>query len=244
MRQLKAELFFIYVLPRFAVISFIAMVVIGMKLYPGGIYHMVSSSGQSMCPGESCTHPNHLTSGYMFSKNFLSDLGRTFSHSKENNFHSSLLFNMSLTLAGTIYILFYIYLVKLFKSNIISKLGSLFGICGAVCFIGVAFTPADLFLQPHIFFNLWIFRFFLLSMFLYSWLIFKDKDIDNKYLIGNIVFILSLIFYILVLTFGPTPRDPGGLEFQAISQKFIMFNFFISIIIQSVGFKHKIVNNY
>ena len=203
---------------------------------------MVNNSGKSMCPGLSCLHPNHLTDGYLFSKNFLSDLGRTLSHSKENNFHSSLLFNMSLTLAGFIYILFYIQLVKVFNGKFISKVGSFLGICGAFCFIGVAFTPADLYLKPHIFFNLWIFRFFLLSMLIFSWLMYIDKDIDNKYLIGNIVFILSLIFYILVLSFGPTPREPGGLEFQTISQKFIMFNFFLSIVIQSAGFKQKIID--
>ena len=108
MKDMKLNEFFIIFLPRFAVFVFIACVTISMELYPGGVYHMVNSEGQSMCPGGSCIHPNHLTESYVFSKNFLSDLGRTITHSKENNFISSQLFNMSLILAGIIYIMFYL----------------------------------------------------------------------------------------------------------------------------------------
>jgi len=221
------------------------MVCVGMAmyLYPGGVYHMVAETGGSLCPGESCVDTKHHMEGYSFFKNFLSDLGRTISHGGHNNFHSSLLFNMALTFAGITYILFYFYLGRFLKGDKIAALGSFCGISGAICFIGVAFTPADLFLPPHITFNLWIFRFFLVATFCYSWIIYKSKRIDNKYLIGNAIFIVSLIFYILVLTFGPTPRDPGGLEFQAVSQKFIMFNFLASIVIQTMGFS-KLTNNY
>ena len=236
MKNISLERFFIVVLPRYSMIAFIACIAIAIKLYPGGIYHMVSETGARMCPGVSCIDPGHYTVGYSFFKNFLSDLGRTIAHSNENNFHSSMLFNMVLTFAGITYILFYINLRWVFRNNLLASIGSLFGICGAICFIGVALTPADLFLKPHILFNHWIFRFFLGSMICYSWIMYRAKTIDNKYIIGNIVFILSLIFYILVLVYGPTPAEPGGLEFQAISQKFIMFNFFASIVVQTMGF--------
>ena len=230
------EHLFIVKLPRYSMMIFILCIGVAMNVYPGGIYHMVGETGERMCPGVSCVDPGHHTIGYSFFKNFLSDLGRTTSHSEENNFHSSLLFNMVLTFAGVTYILFYLNIRKVFNNNFLASLGSFFGICGAVCFIGVAFTPADLLLKPHIAFNHWIFRFFLASILCYSWIMYKSHDIDNKYIIGNLVFIFSLVTYIFILIYGPTPRDPGGLEFQAISQKFIMFNFFGSIIIQTIGF--------
>ena len=236
MKDISLERFFLIVLPRYSMLAFIVCIGIAMKFYAGGIYHMVTETGASMCPGASCIDPDHYSVGYSFFKNFLSDLGRTLTHSNQNNFHSSMLFNMALTFAGITYILFYVYLRGVFKNNPLANLGSLLGICGAVCFIGVALTPADLFLKPHIMLNLWIFRFFLGSMACYSWIIYKNREIANKYLIGNGIFIASLIFYILVLLYGPTPREPGGVEFQAISQKFIMFNFFASIIIQTMGF--------
>ena len=235
--------FFIAIFPRYSMIFFIVCVSMAMYFYSGGIYHMVIETGGSSCPGSSCIDINHHTKSYSFSKNFLSDLGRTISHGGHNNFHSSLLFNMALSFGGITYILFYVYLGNLFRGNKIAMLGSITGVSGAICFIGVAFTPADLFLPPHIMFNLWIFRFFLIATVCYSWIIYKSKRIDNKYLIGNAIFIASLIFYILVLMFGPTPREPGGLEFQAISQKFIMFNFLASIIVQTLGFS-KLLNNY
>ena len=197
---------------------------------------MVSKSGESLCPGVSCVDIDHYTEGYYFSKNFLSDLGRTLTHTQHSNFHPSLLFNMSLTLAGITYILFYVFLRRLFENKILAGIGSISGISGAICFIGVAFTPADLYLQPHIIFNLWVFRFFLISTVCYSWLMYKAKEINNIYLLGNIIFILSLIFYILVLMYGPSPCEPGGITFQAIAQKFILLNFLASIVVQTMGF--------
>ena len=60
-------------------------------------------------------------------------------------------------------------------------------------------------------------------------------------LIGNMIFILSLVAYILILIYGPKPYEPGGLEFQAVSQKFIMLNFLFSIVTQTMAYD-KIIN--
>jgi len=236
MNKISLEKLFVINLPRFLMIGFMFCVLMSMYLYKGGVYHMISADGIPMCPGNSCIDDGHWTEGYLFFKNFLSDLGRTKTHSGQLNFHSSLLFNMALTLGGITYILFYIFLKDLFPNKILAKLGSLLGICGAVSFIGVAFTPADEFIVPHIMANESIFRFFFLSTIIYSWLMYKSDLIDNKYLIGNIIFIVSLFAYILILSYGPKPYEPGGLEFQAVSQKFIMLNFFLSIITQTMAY--------
>ena len=132
---------------------------------------------------------------------------------------------MALIFGGITYLLFYSFLKNIFPNQLLAKLGSLLGICGAISFIGVAFTPADLYLDAHIIANEWIFRFFLASTIIYSWLIYKNDLIDNKYLIGNLIFIISLFAYILILIYGPKPYEPGGLEFQAVAQKFIMINY-------------------
>ena len=100
----------------------------------------------------------------------------------------------------------------------------------------MAFTPSDLYLDAHIIANEWIFRFFLVSTIIYSWLIYKNDLIDNKYLIGNLIFIISLFAYILILIYGPMPNEPGGVEFQAVAQKFIMFNFLFSIVVQTMAY--------
>ena len=211
--------FFVVLFPRVAMITFLFCVLLAMLIYPSGTYH------------------NHDTNGYLFFENFLSDLGRITSHGGANNFHSSLLFNMALTFGGATYLIFYYYLNTLFNSAL-SKLGSIFGIMGACCLVGVAFTPADLYFDSHIFFNRWVFRLFLLSTILYSWIIYKSDKIGNKYLIGNLIFIFSLILYIAVLIYGPSPHDSHyGLVFQAVAQKLILFNFVLSIGVQTEGYK-------
>ena len=236
MNKTSLQKLFVINLPRFLMIGFMFCVLMSMYLYKGGVYHMISADGIPMCPGNSCIDEGHWTEGYLFFKNFLSDLGRTQTHSGQLNFHSSLLFNMALTLGGITYILFYIFLKDLFPNKILAKIGSLLGICGAVSFIGVAFTPADEFIVPHIMANESIFRFFFLSTIIYSWLMYKSDLIDNKYLIGNIIFIVSLFAYILILAYGRKPYEPSGIEFQAVSQKFIMLNFFLSIITQTMAY--------
>ena len=240
MKNLSLQKFFIVVLPRYSMLGFILCVILAMYLYPGGIYHY--ALGTHQCIIDSCQEKGHFTDGYLFFKNFLSDLGRTISHGGDNNFHSSLLFNIALTFGGLTYILFFSFVKNLFPNQILAKLGSASGICGAISFIGVALTPADLYLDAHIIANHWIFRFFLLSTVIYSWIIYKENRIDNRYLIGNIIFIISLLAYILILIWGPMPNQPGGLEFQAVAQKLIMFNFIASIIVQTMAFD-KIMND-
>ena len=113
MKKLTLSRFFIITLPRILMIGFILCVLLSMYLYKGGIFHM-TEGGISTCPGVSCTDNGHWTTGYLFFKNFLSDLGRTATHGGHINFHSSLLFNVALTFSGVTYILFYSFLKNIF----------------------------------------------------------------------------------------------------------------------------------
>ena len=219
MNNAGLKYFLMITLPRVSLGFFLFCIGMGMYLYPGSTIH------------------NHETASYLFSENFLSDLGRTITHGGDNNFHTSILFNTSLIFGGITYVIFYLLIENLFNSHLISKLGSLFGVLGAICFIGVALTPSDLFLNPHIFFNMWLFRFFLLSTLCYTWLIYRNDDINNYYLSGNLIFIAFLIIYILILMYAPSPYESHrALIFQAISQKIILFNFILSIIVQTMAY--------
>ena len=86
-------------LPRQILWLFVALNIAAMLLYPGSTYR------------------NHLTSGYSFTENFLSDLGRTLTYSGEVNFLSAQLFNMSLILAGAVFTLFYLHIFKILSEN-------------------------------------------------------------------------------------------------------------------------------
>ena len=125
---------------------------------------------------------------------------------------------------------------NLFKLKALSNLATFFGIMGGVSFIGVAFTPADLLLDPHILFAHGIFRSLLIASILFTILIFKTKDFDNKYGYGFIVFGIMVLAYVLVSELGPNPRsNPTALLIQVISQKIIAIWLLLSIYIYSVG---------
>jgi len=215
--------FWVIDLPRLALGVFIVLNIITILSYPGG------------------TYIDHTTVGYSFTRNFLSDLGRTFSFSEEINFLSSQLFNMSLILAGMIFVSFYIYVRKVFSTDNLRTLafiGSFFGVLGGFSLAGVGLTPANLYLDLHIICATWLFRFFFIASLCYSIVIFRHYKFENKYAIGYLLFALSILIYIIISELGPDPKvDQFALTVQVVSQKLILLILMAAIYIQTIGLK-------
>ena len=210
--------FWILQMPKSSIALFVILNILAMVFYPGGNIH----------------DPEQI--GYVFTRNFFSDLGTTVSYSGAHNTVSCILFNTSLCICGFTFIVLFYKVKNLFKLKALSNLATFFGIMGGVSFIGVAFTPADLLLDPHILFAHGIFRSLLIASILFTVLIFKTKDFDNKYGYGFIVFGIMVLAYVLVSELGPNPRsNPTALLIQVISQKIIAFWLLLSIYIYSVG---------
>ena len=210
--------FWILEMPKYSIALFVILNILSMVFYPGGNIH----------------EPEQI--GYVFTRNFFSDLGTTLSYSGAHNTVSCILFNTSLCICGFTFIVLFYKVKNLFKLKALSNLATFFGIMGGVSFIGVAFTPADLLLDPHILFAHGIFRSLLIASILFTILIFKTKDFDNKYGYGFIVFGVMVLAYVLVSELGPNPRsNPTALLIQVISQKIIAFWLLLSIYIYSVG---------
>jgi len=193
-----------------------------MWVYPGGHIH------------------NHLSLGYSFTLNFFSDLGVHTAYNESPNFLSMGIFIIALTFVGLTFTVFYMGLPQLFTENKLNyklaTLGSIFGCMGGVCLIGTAFTPADLVLDPHIFFANNIFYAFAATAFFYMVAIFKSDKFPNQMALGYGLFFLSIVLYITVLEFGESPRsNQTALIFQVVTQKLIVFIFCISIPLQTVG---------
>ena len=208
-------------LPRQVLWLFVVLNIASMILYPGSTYR------------------DHLTIGYSFTENFLSDLGRTLTFSGEINFLSSKLFNISLVMAGGIFALFYLHVRKVFNSDkqkIMTFVGSFFGVLGGLSLAGVGLTPADLYLEIHIVCATWLFRFFFVASLCYSIVIFKHAQFENKFAVGYLVFTLSILLYILVSELGPDPKiSQFALVFQVVSQKIILLILMAAIYIQTLG---------
>ena len=210
-------------LPRQILLLFVVLNIASMLLYPGSTYR------------------DHLTLGYSFTENFLSDLGRTLTFSGEINFLSSQLFNMSLVLAGGVFALFYLHVRKVFNSDkqkILAFIGSFFGVLGGISLAGVGLTPADLYLNLHIICANWLFRFMFVASLFYTIVIFRHPTFENKYAGGYLVFSITILLYILISELGPGPKvSHFALVLQVVSQKIILLVLMIAIYIQTLGLK-------
>jgi hypothetical protein len=199
---------------------FIFLTVIAMQIYPGG------------------TFSDANTAGYSFWQNFFSELGFTVTHNGTPNPIGSALFFAALMLAGLGMGLFFTAFPRAFASerraHLLARAGSAAGIASALCFIGVAFTPANLYLDWHKEFVVWAFRLFPLAVLLYT-LAMARARYARPYLLVFIIFWLMLVGYILLLELGPDIKTFEGMLIQAAGQKVIVYASIISVVLQSLG---------
>ena len=212
--------FFITKLPRYSMIIFVLLNITAMFMYAGGNIN------------------DHNQEGYSFIRNFFSDLGRRYSFSGESNLISCLLFNSSLTIIGlTFMILFYKVRSIFSKNTTLILLATFFGVYSGFSYIGVGFTPADLYLEAHIFFAHWAFRALFAASILYSILIFQTEGFENRYAYAFIVFGFMVFFYVLYseVVLDDPRINPASLVKHVIAQKMVVFWILFAVYIYSVG---------
>lgn len=177
--------------------------------------------------------------GYSFTNNFFSDLGLTITRSGQPNTISALLFTAGLTLAGVALAAFFVAFTQFFTRprwiQALSLLGALFGVIAGGCFVGVAFTPADLNRQLHGQFVLWAFQAFLVAVICFVPPILVGRTLPRRYAWPFIAFAALLGGYLWLLMRGPSPRSAQGLPIQVIGQKVIAYASVISVLIQAWG---------
>ena len=149
--------------PVVATAVFVLLLGISMNFYPGG------------------TEVDPATVGYIFNQNYISDLGRTISPNGDNNMTSFLIFLTAFTVMSFAFFN-YFYGMHIFYRNTfkikgsILKLGTFFGMCTSICFIGIALTPANINIKDHIMFADWLFRFLFGSTLLYAVAFVQQKE--------------------------------------------------------------------
>ena len=219
--------FVITQMPKYSIVSFILLNILSMYFYLGG----------------NMNNPEQL--GCSFFSNFYSDLGMTVSHSNQDNLLSCLLFNSSLCIIGICFTLLFFFVKNTFTSyKKVSLIATFFGIFGSFCYIGVAFTPSNLYLEYHTFFAHWIFRSLFISSILYAFLIINTHGFDNKYAYGFIIFSIMVLFYVLYseLVLNDPRLFPESLYKHVIAQKMIVFWILIAVYLYSVGIGAYLVN--
>lgn len=211
-------------------LMFIVLTLIAMVFYPGG------------------TYLNHYAEGYSFWNNFFSDLGMVNTFLGGPKLISLTLFVVALTFVGLAFISLSYYMPVLMdryeKSRIYIKTGSVFGFIAGIGYIGVAFTPWDILLTPHIIFVFVAFISFLLLAGFYTAGIFKNDDYPNIYAYLFLFFSVVLGAYIVLLFIGPAAEEEAGLVLQAAGQKIIVYLAIVIMSVQAYGALMFIKHNF
>ena len=205
--------------------------------------------------GGSFSNPENT--GYDFFRNYLSQLGRIRAVNGENNLISFRIWTSGMATTGLIFIIYYITLPAFFETKKIAILGSFLGVISCMCFILTGITPGDVILNLshysnpdlsintiyvkdlHKFFANNIFYFGLLSSLIYSYVIYKSKEIDSIYGMGYYSFSVIIFLYVLILIYGPSPfSSESALIFQVTAQKIVSISWVMCTFILSIGIKN------
>jgi len=202
-------------------VQFLLLSTVAMFFYPGG------------------TYSDESTSGYAFTQNFFSDLGRTAAHNGDSNTISMVLFIIALSLAGLSLITFFLAVPPHFAENRSAKrlsiIGSAVGVISGIGFIGIAAVPADVDQTLHTNFVYVAFTGFLFVVFCYSAAILKSRTYPRAYAYAYSAFAIILALYLVVLFSGPEVETDRGLTIQAVGQKIVVYTGIICVVIQSWG---------
>ena len=201
-------------------------VMISILLYPGGNIHDSSQVG------------------YSLSHNFLSDLGTYTAYSGEVNFFSSLFFNTAM-LGFSLVAISFVYAPILFRASCIdfriALLGSICIVIGSLFFSAVGLTPADLYLDIHIFVAINAPRWLAIGGILYLIVLYRS-DTKPIYLITILAFFLLVLAYAYYqfLTRDSAIDNLEKLVAQATLQKAIVLIMLSTMFVMSFAFSDQI----
>ena len=200
----KERLLF-FVFPTVAIALFILLVIIGALFYEGG------------------NRIDQNSLGYSFANNYLSDLGRIKSVAGHDNSIPFYCFNGALLILSVVFSFYFLFLPSLYDEshNVqnISRAGGIFGFLASICFAGVAFTPADLFLDSHKFFAEWLFRLMNLSIIFYAvaYVLMKKNYFIFPLVFGVVALVVSS--HIILSDFGLAKLFDEPHTIRVLSQK-------------------------
>lgn len=175
---------------------------------------------------------------YNFFQNFFSDLGATVTPSGKINNISNILFFSALGGLGLMLILFSKIWramdTDIHKMRTVGYFSNFCLILCGVCFIGVAFTPWNKYFDNHVLFVKSAFVLLLVWTILLIILQARNPKI-RKLLISNVIYVMVLGWYVFILFYGPKFGTVDGLEFQAVTQKIIVYLTVFNLAFQAAG---------
>jgi len=207
------------------------------------LFFIFSSIAMVVFPGGTTLEPRRR--GYSFFTNFFSDLGRTRTISNRPNLSSMILFLLAMTFGAEALALFFITFTTCIdrrrRALRLSRFGAILGVGSAICFVGVACTPWDLLIGPHMMFVVWAFRLFLGAVVLNLLAVLFTPGLPQRFAWIFAAFAVLLMAYLLLLTAGPPINTPAGLMIQATGQKLIAYSAVLTVLVQSLTMRRHLI---
>ncbi|MHA1111643.1 MAG: hypothetical protein ACTSRE_11115 [Promethearchaeota archaeon] len=205
-------------------ILFIILTTIAMFLFPGGF----KVSG--------IVFPSTY---YRFDIHFFSDLGMLTTEAGRPNIPSAILWCIALTLVGLSFLMYALTLPSYFQKKTVQYrfaiVSSFIAVLSAIGFIGIAWTPWDIFLMPHIFFVFFAFPVAIGYSSLFCVSIFMKKTYPNIFGYLLILFSIAMGVYLWFLFGGPSVDGWEGRIIGALAQKAIVYIMIVLIPVQATG---------
>ena len=215
----KERLLF-FILPSAAIVVFIFLVIMGAMSYEGG--HRLDLNSE----------------GYSFSNNYLSDLGRIKTVAGMDNSIPFYCFNSALIILSVVFSFYFLFLPSVYDESIeiqnIARVGSVFGFLASLCFAGVAYTPADLFIDAHIFFADWLFRLMNLTIVFYAitYIMMKKNYFIFSFIFGIVALVVTA--HIILSDFGLARLFNEPHTIRVLSQKAATIALIISVPLMTI----------
>ena len=215
----KERLLF-FILPSTAIVLFILLVMLGAMSYEGG--HRLDLNSE----------------GYSFSNNYLSDLGRIKTVGGMDNSIPFYCFNGALIILSVVFSFYFLFLPSVYDESTeiqnISRVGSIFGFLASICFAGVAYTPADLFIEAHIFFADWLFRLMNLTIVFYAvtYILMKRNYFIFSFIFGVVALVVTA--HIVLSDFGLARFFNEPHTVRVLSQKAATIALIISVPLMTI----------
>ena len=210
-----------YIITIIGSVLFIILSLIAMLYYPGGNYLDSTSVG------------------YIFYYNYLSDLGKTVALNNEPNPVASILFPLSLSIAG-VSVLPYFYSIRGFfpkttRSRKLSNTAFVFGLIAAVFYLGVGFTPSNLVPMAH-----WVVMFTaffgaIIAIALLIPAILLNPQFPHRYAWLYIILEFFVLLHVLISIFHWEVYTMTELAWQVVTQKLAVYGEMVVMVIQCIG---------
>lgn len=211
-------------------VLFVVFTTTAMFLYPGGIFLRPGGAG-----------PMVTTHGYQFFLNFFSDLGRTRTPSGAVNYPSMVLFDGAMITIGIGAAAFFSAFARYFATHEttlwgqrLNRAATWTGVLSAVFFAGVGLTPSNLVMPAHLVASQGAFYLLLVAILLEIAAIRRTPGISSALLWVNITFVVVLIGYVGLMTFGPTSDTLIGEQINVTGQKIIVYTAIATVFTQAM----------